>query len=66
MDPRELKHVVVCPSCRSQMDVHPYYGPGNVVIDSCRRCDVIWLDFAGLTQITEAGGRDRGWRVSSS
>ena len=66
MDPRELKHVVVCPSCRSQMDVHPYYGPGNVVIDSCRRCDLIWLDFGELTQITEAGGRDRGWRVSSS
>ena len=66
MDPRELKHVVVCPSCRSQMDVHPYYGPGNVVIDSCQRCDLIWLDFGELTQITEAGGRDRGWRVSSS
>ena len=65
MDPRELKFVVVCPSCRSQMDVHPYYGPGNVVIDSCQRCDLIWLDFGELTQITEAGGRDRGWRVSS-
>ena len=24
MDPRELQYVVVCPSCRSQMDVHPY------------------------------------------
>jgi Zn-finger nucleic acid-binding protein len=59
MDPRELKHVVVCPSCRSQMDVHPYYGQANVVIDSCEQCDLIWLDFGELTQITEAGGRDR-------
>ena len=66
MDPRELKLVVVCPSCRSQMDVHPHHGPGNVVIDSCQRCDLIWLDFGELTQITEAGGRDWGWRVSSS
>ena len=47
------------------MDVHPYYGPGNVVIDSCRRCDVIWLDFGELEQITRAGGRDRGWRISN-
>lgn len=66
LDPRELKRVVSCPSCRTQMDVHPYYGPGNVVIDSCQQCDLIWLDFGELTQITEAPGRDRGWRVSSA
>lgn len=65
LDPRELKRVLVCPSCHAPMDVHPYYGPGNVVIDSCQRCDLIWLDFGELQQITEAGGRDRGWRVSS-
>lgn len=64
LDPRELKRVVVCPSCQLPMDVHPYYGPGNVVIDSCQRCDLIWLDFGELAQISEAGGRDRGWRVS--
>jgi Zn-finger nucleic acid-binding protein len=65
LDRRELERAVVCPSCRAQMDVHPYYGPGNVVIDSCQRCDVIWLDFGELEQITTAGGRDRGWRISS-
>lgn len=42
-----------------------YYGPGNVVIDSCQRCDLIWLDFGELQQITTAGGRDRGWRISN-
>ena len=66
LDRRELERVVACPSCRSQMDVHPYYGPGNVVIDSCQSCDQIWLDFGELEQITTAGGRDRGWRVSNS
>ena len=65
LDPRELKRVVPCPSCAMNMDVHPYYGPGNVVIDSCQRCNLIWLDFGELAQISEAGGRDRGWRVSS-
>ena len=66
LDRRELQRLVVCPGCGAQMDVHPYYGPGNVVIDSCQRCDLIWLDFGELRQITEAGGRDRGWRVSRS
>ena len=65
LDPRELERVVVCPSCGSQMDVHPYYGPDNVVIDSCQRCDRIWLDFGELERITTAGGRDRGWRVAN-
>ena len=60
IDQRELKRAVACPSCRARMDVHPYYGPGNVVIDSCPRCDLIWLDLGELQQITEAPGSDRG------
>jgi Zn-finger nucleic acid-binding protein len=59
IDPRELKRKVTCPSCRARMDVHPYYGPGNVVIDTCSRCDLIWLDFGEFEQITDAPGRDR-------
>jgi Zn-finger nucleic acid-binding protein len=68
LDPRELKRRVTCPSCRTQMDVHPYYGPGNVVIDSCSRCNLVWLDFAELRQITEARGQDRGrsWRTDTA
>lgn len=42
------------------MDVHPYYGPGNVVIDSCTACSLIWLDYGELQQMTDAPGRDRG------
>jgi Zn-finger nucleic acid-binding protein len=66
LDRRELKRRVTCPSCRTQMDVHPYYGPGNVVIDTCSRCDLIWLDFGELKQIAEAPGRDRGPRHAPS
>jgi Zn-finger nucleic acid-binding protein len=43
--------------------VHPYYGPGNVVIDTCSRCDLIWLDFGELKQIADAPGRDRGRQI---
>ena len=63
LDQRELTRTVECPSCGGRMDVHPYYGPGNVVIDSCVGCDLIWLDFGELKQITDAGGSDRGRRV---
>ncbi len=59
LDPRELERRVVCPRCRQRMDVHPYYGPGNIVIDSCSRCDLIWLDFGELKQVVDAPGRDR-------
>jgi Zn-finger nucleic acid-binding protein len=37
----------------------PHDGPGNVVIDTCRRCDAVWLDSGELTQIVDAPGRDR-------
>lgn len=60
IDPRELKRRITCPSCHSRMDVHPYYGPGNIVIDSCSGCDLIWLDHGELKTITDAPGRDRG------
>lgn len=60
LDARQLDMRIPCPSCGDRMDVHPYFGPGNVVIDSCARCDVIWLDVGELQQITDAPGRDRG------
>jgi Zn-finger nucleic acid-binding protein len=60
LDRRELERRASCPSCRQAMDVHPYYGPGNVVIDSCTACSLIWLDYGELQQMTDAPGRDRG------
>lgn len=46
------------------MDVHPYYGPGNVAIDSCSACNLVWLDFGELRQITHAPGQDCGYQAS--
>ena len=44
------------------MITHPYFGPGNVVIDSCEHCELVWLDFGELQQIVDAPGKDRGTR----
>ena len=58
----DLDRKVTCPACSAAMITHPYYGPGNVVLDNCRTCDLIWLDFGELKQIVAAPGRDRGTR----
>jgi Zn-finger nucleic acid-binding protein len=60
LDRKELERRVTCPSCRRMMDVHPYFGPGNVIIDTCGKCDLVWLDFGELKQIENAPGQDRG------
>jgi Zn-finger nucleic acid-binding protein len=46
------------------MDTHPYCGPGNIVIDSCNHCNVVWLDRGELGQVVNAPGRDRGAALS--
>jgi Zn-finger nucleic acid-binding protein len=56
----ELEREIACPYCGRTMDTHPYYGPGNAVIDNCARCGVIWLDYGELATIRDAPGRDRG------
>jgi Zn-finger nucleic acid-binding protein len=33
---------------------YPYGGPGNVNLDSCERCSVIWLDRNELRRIALA------------
>jgi Zn-finger nucleic acid-binding protein len=58
----ELDRKVSCPACTRAMETHPYYGPGNVVIDSCASCELVWLDFGELEQIVKAPGKDRGTR----
>jgi Zn-finger nucleic acid-binding protein len=62
LEPAELERVVHCPSCDSRMSTHPYYGPGNVIIDGCETCNLVWLDFGELKQIADAPGPDRGVR----
>jgi Zn-finger nucleic acid-binding protein len=61
LDKSELTRVIICPSCHQPMDTHPYYGPGNVVIDNCAGCGLVWLDFGELNRILSSAGRDRGY-----
>jgi len=42
------------------METFQYNGPGNIVIDTCHQCDLIWLDFGEITKVVNAPGRDRG------
>ena len=49
--PEEWERHIPCPGCYRIMDLHPYYGPGNVMIDSCFRCRLIWLDRGELAVI---------------
>jgi Zn-finger nucleic acid-binding protein len=53
-DPSELKRTIQCPKCNRRMDTHPYAGPGNVIIDSCGECWLLWLDRGELTRIAHA------------
>jgi Zn-finger nucleic acid-binding protein len=62
IDRRALERELACPSCHARFMTYPYYGPGNVVIDNCVACDMIWLDAGEMTRIVDAPGRDRGSR----
>ena len=57
VDASQLDRTLQCPNCRKRMDTHPYYGPGNVVIDSCGDCGYIWLDHGELATLERAAGR---------
>jgi Zn-finger nucleic acid-binding protein len=48
-----------CPSCGQPLVSHHYGGPGNVVIDTCSRCLVNWLDQGELRRIALAPDRGR-------
>ena len=56
LDQQQYQRQIRCPSCRKDMEVHPYYGPGNVVIDSCHRCSYVWLDHGELFSVERAEG----------
>jgi len=62
VDRREMHRELRCPRCGAPFETYPHYGPGNVVIDSCATCNLIWLDFGEMRQIVDAPGRDRGSR----
>lgn len=55
---RYAGRILKCPLCRQEMDVHPYGGGGNVDVDSCEACGVLWLDRGELSRIVAAPDRD--------
>jgi len=57
-DPRDLERKIRCPRCHATMDTHPYAGPGAIVIDSCSRCQLDWLDHGELQRVLHAPGRE--------
>jgi Zn-finger nucleic acid-binding protein len=58
-DAAELARRIACPLCGSRMTTDWYYGPGNIVIDTCPTCDVVWLDGGEFQRVVEAPGTDR-------
>jgi Zn-finger nucleic acid-binding protein len=50
--------VLRCPLCNQEMDRHPYGGGGNVNVDSCEPCELLWLDRGELSRIVAAPDRD--------
>ena len=54
-DPTRVLH---CPLCQQEMDEHPYGGGGNVAVDSCEACGVLWLDRGELSRIVAAPDRE--------
>jgi len=36
-----------------------YYGPGNIIIDTCPVCDLVWLDAGEFNRAADAPGQDR-------
>ncbi|WP_238381228.1 zf-TFIIB domain-containing protein [Mariniblastus fucicola] len=53
----ELDLHSTCPACFSTMEAHHYCGPGNIVLDTCMKCKLAWLDHGELSKITRAPGR---------
>ncbi len=56
IDPAAYERQLRCPCCRNRLEAHPYYGPGNVVIDSCAECGLVWLDQGEMTRVEHASG----------
>ena len=59
VDRGELQRHIDCPSCAETMLTDWYYGPGNIIIDTCPTCDLVWLDAGEFRRAVEAPGPDR-------
>ena len=50
-DSHDLQRRINCPHCHRSMETFFYAGPGNVVLDSCENCSLLWLDHGELLRI---------------
>lgn len=59
-NPRDVDagRVLQCPLCKSAMDRHLYGGGGNMDVDSCESCGMLWLDRGELSRMVAAPDRD--------
>ena len=55
----ELQRDINCPDCGQLMSTHPYGGPGNLVVDNCIHCRLLWLDNSEFKRVVRAPGRER-------
>jgi len=53
-DNADAERHLTCPLCLRTMTSYPYGGPGNVNLDSCEPCAVLWLDRNELRRIVLA------------
>jgi DNA-directed RNA polymerase subunit M/transcription elongation factor TFIIS len=57
----ELSRRIACPSCGEMMETHPYYGPGQFVIETCRFCTLIWIDYGEIDKAIDAPRNNPIW-----
>lgn len=57
-DPADLHRKLACPRCHRALDAHFYAGPGNVIVNSCEDCCLLWLDRGGLMRIAHFSSPD--------
>jgi Zn-finger nucleic acid-binding protein/DNA-directed RNA polymerase subunit RPC12/RpoP len=56
-DSKELARELHCPHCASTMETYPYGGAGNVVLDNCLKCGILWLDYDEVSRIVQTPER---------
>ncbi len=62
-DPNRLIH---CPSCKQGMHTHLNAGSGQVLVDTCQNCKLIWLDYGEFDQAAMASAGGKAKRKYSS
>jgi len=50
----ELERKAICPVCQDAMDTYQYGGAGNIIIEGCSHCEMIWLDFGEISRVVHA------------